>query len=85
MIYIISGTAGRSHYGIKEQSPFVAKQDDTQFGFLNIDIKWDNALVGTFYANEKDPKSNPVSNTNQVGNILDKFTISKLATKGSLS
>lgn len=45
----------------------------------------DNALVGTFYANEKDPNYNPVSNTNQVGNILDKFTISKLAKKGSLS
>ncbi len=85
VIYIISGTAGRSHYDIKEQSPFVAKQDDTHFGFLNIDIKSDNALVGTFYANEKDPNYNPVSNTNQIGNILDKFTISKLVTKGSLS
>ena len=85
VIYIISGTAGRSHYDIKEQSPFVAKQDDTQFGFLNIDIKSNQALVGTFYANEKDPNYNPVSNTNQIGNILDKFTISMIATTGSPS
>ena len=85
VIYIISGTAGRSHYDIKQKAPFVATQDDTQFGFLNIDITSDMALVGTFYANEKDPNYNPVSNTNQIGNILDKFTISKLATVGSLS
>ena len=56
VIYIITGTAGRSHYDITQQSPFVAKQDDTQFGFLNIDIRGDQALVGTFYANEKRSK-----------------------------
>jgi hypothetical protein len=38
VIYLITGTAGRSHYEIKQQTPFVAKQDDTHFGFLNIDI-----------------------------------------------
>ena len=44
---------------ILQQSSFVAKQDDTQFGFLNIDIKGDQALVGTFYADEKDPNVSP--------------------------
>ena len=63
VIYLITGTAGRSHYDIKQQSSFVAKQDDTQFGFLNIDIKGDQALVGTFYADEKDPNVSPVVRT----------------------
>ena len=85
VIYLISGTAGRSHYDITQQSPFVAKQDDTQFGFLNIDIKSDKALVGTFYANEKVPNYNPISDTNQRGNILDQFTISQFSTQGSNS
>jgi len=85
VIYLISGTAGRSHYDITQQSPFVAKQDDTQFGFLNIDIKSDKALVGTFYANEKVPTYNPISDTNQRGNILDQFTISQFSTQGSNS
>jgi hypothetical protein len=85
VIYLISGTAGRSHYDITQQSPFVAKQDDIQFGFLNIDIKSDKALVGTFYANEKVPNYNPISDTNQRGNILDQFTISQFSTQGSNS
>ena len=70
---------------LHNRSPFVAKQDDTQFGFLNIDIKGDKALVGTFYANEKDPNYNPISVTDQIGNIVDQFTISKLTTSGSTS
>lgn len=85
VIYLISGAAGRSHYDITQQAPFVAKQDDTQFGFLNIDIKGDKALVGTFYANERNPNYNPISDTNQRGNIVDQFTISKLTTVGSSS
>ena len=85
VIYIISGTAGRSHYDITQQAPFVAKQDDMRFGFLNIEIKGDKALVGTFYANKMDPNYTPISATNKIGNILDQFTISKLITSGSSS
>ena len=85
VIYIISGTAGRSHYDITQQAPFVAKQDDMRFGFLNIEIKGDKALVGTFYANKMDPNYTPISATNKIGNILDQFTISKLTTSGSRS
>ena len=51
VIYLITGTGGRSLYEIKEQAPFVAKQDDKHFGFLNIDING-KTLKGTFYANE---------------------------------
>jgi hypothetical protein len=51
VIYLITGTGGRSLYEIKEQAPFVAKQDDKHFGFLNIDING-KKLKGTFYANE---------------------------------
>lgn len=85
VIYIITGTAGKSHYDIIQQAPFVAKQDDMQFGFLNIDIKSDKALVGTFYPNERVPHYNPISDTNQRGNIIDQFTISKLTTSRSRS
>ena len=80
VIYLITGTAGRSHYPIKQQAPFVAKQDDKHFGFLNIDIN-SKTLKGTFYANENANKpnyhfiSNAVAASNN--NILDYFTISK--------
>jgi len=63
VIYLISGTAGRSHYAIKEQAPFVAKQDDKNFGFLNIDIS-DKTLKGSFIINGQ-------------GSVIDQFTISK--------
>ncbi|HEX2406315.1 MAG TPA: hypothetical protein VHJ38_03815 [Nitrososphaeraceae archaeon] len=51
MIYLITGTAGRTHYEIKQQAPFVAKQDDKHFGFLNIDING-KTIKGTFYKNK---------------------------------
>ena len=76
IIYAITGTAGRSHYEIKDQAPFVAKQDDKHYGFLNLDIN-DKMVKGTFYANEiEEPSGNYyyVSNRN---NVIDHFTISK--------
>jgi hypothetical protein len=74
VIYLITGTAGRSHYELEGQAPFVAKQDDKHFGFLNIDID-DKTVKGTFYANEKEPGYNYVDYEN---NIIDHFTISKI-------
>jgi hypothetical protein len=72
---LITGTAGRSLYEIKEQAPFVAKQDDTHFGFLNIDIN-SKTLKGTFYANKSElPHYHYVKYEN---NIIDEFTISKI-------
>jgi hypothetical protein len=81
VIYVISGTAGRSHYEIEQQAPFVAKQDDKNFGFLNIDIN-DNTVKGTFYANEKELGYNYVASGN---NVIDDFTISKINTVSLLT
>ena len=74
VIYLTSGTAGKSHYEIEEQAPFVAKQDDKHFGFLNIDIN-DKTVKGTFYANERELGYYYVDYKN---NIIDHFTISKM-------
>jgi hypothetical protein len=74
VLYLIIGTGGRSLYEIKGQAPFVAKQDDKHFGFLNIDING-KKLKGTFYANASIlPHYHYVNYQN---NIIDKFTISK--------
>jgi hypothetical protein len=75
VIYLITGTAGRSLNELKQQAPFVAKQEDKHFGFINIDIIG-NTLKGTFYANESElPRYHYV---NYQGNIIiDQFTISK--------
>ncbi|HET8857884.1 MAG TPA: LamG-like jellyroll fold domain-containing protein [Nitrososphaeraceae archaeon] len=78
VIYLITGTAGRSLNELKQQAPFVAKQQDKHFGFINIDIIG-NTLKGTFYANESElPRYHYV---NYQGNtIIDQFTISKINT-----
>jgi hypothetical protein len=74
VIYLIIGTGGMSLYEIKEQAPFVAKQDDKHFGFLNIDING-KTLKGTFYGSEPElPRYHYVKKQN---NIIDEFTISK--------
>jgi hypothetical protein len=75
VIYLITGTAGRSNYQLEGQAPFVAKQDDKHFGFLNIDING-KTLKGTFYANESVlPQHYYVDYNN---NIIDQFTIPKI-------
>jgi hypothetical protein len=74
IIYLITGTAGRSLYELEGQAPFIAKQDDKHFGFLNIEIN-DKTLKGTFYANENKLPQNYYSDYKN--NILDQFTISK--------
>jgi Calcineurin-like phosphoesterase len=75
VIYFTTGTAGRSHYAITQQAPFVAKQDDQHFGFLNIDING-KTLKGTFYADKIEQLSSS-SNVNDKNNVIDYFTISK--------
>ena len=74
VIYLITGTGGRSLYELKEQAPFVAKQDDKHFGFLNIDSNG-KKLKGTFYANEL--QSPHYHYVNYQNNVIDEFTISK--------
>ena len=74
-IYLIIGTAGKSHYDIQQRAPFIANQNDDQYGFLNIDINANNTLVtGTFYSNGND---DTLGSNNNKNNILDQFTISK--------
>ena len=75
VIYLITGTAGRSHYEINQQAPFVAKQDDKHFGFLNIDING-KTLKGIFYANEIQFPPYQYVNYYQ-NNVIDEFTITK--------
>ena len=72
IIYLITGTAGRSHYVFEGQSPYVVKQNDKNFGFLNIGING-KTLKEIFYANEQGSghKTEPQNNK------LDEFTISK--------
>jgi Calcineurin-like phosphoesterase len=74
IIYLITGTAGRSLYELEGQASFIAKQDDKHFGFLNIEIN-DKTLKGTFYANENKLPQNFYSDYHN--NIVDQFTISK--------
>jgi hypothetical protein len=77
-IYLITGIAGRSHYELEAQAPFVVKQDDEHFGFLNIDINTNNTLlIGTFYSNENDDDTLH-DNIDENKNVIDQFTISKV-------
>ena len=79
VIYLIAGTGGRSLYEVEEQAPFIAKQYDEQFGFINIDIYSNDVLRGTFYANEEVnvPEYYSVSSTTTNNNIIDRFILSK--------
>ena len=74
IIYLITGTAGRSLYELEGKASFIAKQDDKHFGILNIEIKG-NTLKGTFYANENKLSQNYYLDYHN--NIVDQFTISK--------
>lgn len=80
-IYFITGTAGKSHYDIQQQAPFVAKQDDNHFGFVNIDTN-NTSLTATFYSNEEEDgdDGNTLDINNITNNIIDQFTISKTKT-----
>ena len=75
-IYLIIGTAGKSHYDIQQRASFIANQNDDQYGFLNIDINANSiSMTGTFYSNGND---DTLGNNNIKNNILDQFTISKM-------
>ena len=67
IVFAIVGTGGVNLYPFTGQAPFVEKQFDNKFGYLNIDISNGNPhskLTGTFYDNKG-------------GQILDQFTIDK--------
>jgi len=63
MFQIIVGTGGIDHDPFTNQEPYVVYQQDSSYGFLNIDvIHQENVLIGKYYDNDD--------------NVLDKFTIS---------
>jgi predicted phosphodiesterase len=67
IVFALVGTGGVNFYSFDGQAPFVSKQFADKFGFLNIEISNGNPhtkLTGTFHAN-------------QVGKIVDQFTIEK--------
>jgi hypothetical protein len=69
-IYITVGTGGVNFHALSGKASFVAKQQDDQFGQLDIKIANDGAkLEGRFYANS--------------GSVLDSFSITKTASGGS--
>jgi hypothetical protein len=62
MFQIIVGTGGIDQDPFTNQEPYVVYQQDSSYGFLNIDvIDQENILIGKYYYND--------------GDILDKFTI----------
>ena len=66
-VFALVGTGGESFYPFSGQAPYVAKQFDGRFGFLDISISNGNPhpkLTGTFYDNKG-------------GNPLDQFSIEK--------
>jgi hypothetical protein len=68
-IYSIVGTGGVNLHGLSDKSPFVANQQDSKFGILDIQIT-DNKLLATFISND--------------GSTMDQFTITK-TTKNLIS
>lgn len=65
-IYSIVGTGGVNLHGLSDKAPFIASQQDSKFGILNIQIT-DNKLHATFISND--------------GSSMDQFTITKSAEK----
>jgi hypothetical protein len=62
--YAIVGTGGVNFHSLSSQKSFIASQQSSRFGHLNIDIQNNGTnLIGKFISNE--------------GGILDQFTISK--------
>ncbi len=76
VIYLITGTAGKSLTEIKQQALFVAKQNDKHFGFLNLDIN-NKTIKGTFYANPIEMLGYSYVGYHNNNNIIDQFTILK--------
>ena len=61
IIFAIVGTGGEGFYPLQGQQSYVAKQLDSKFGFLNINISNSNPsskLTGTFYDNKGNAQDN---------------------------
>ena len=62
-IYLTVGTGGHSHHQFKQKQSWSVVQNHNDFGFLNLKILEDRAIVGEFIANS--------------GKIVDTFEIKK--------
>jgi len=65
-IYSIVGTGGVNLHGLSDKAPFMANQQDSKFGILDIQIT-DNKLLATFISND--------------GSTMDQFSITKTTRK----
>jgi predicted phosphodiesterase len=64
MFQIIVGTGGIDHDPFSNQEPFVVYQQDSSYGFVNVDVTdHGNILTGKYFSNDD--------------NVLDEFTIVK--------
>jgi hypothetical protein len=64
MFQIMVGTGGVDFDGFSNQEPFVIYQEDSQYGFLNVDvIEQGNVLLGRDFSKS--------------GDAIDEFKISK--------
>jgi hypothetical protein len=64
MFQIIVGTGGIDFDNFSNQEPFVVYQQDSDYGFLNVEvIEQGNVLIGKYFSND--------------GDILDEFKIKK--------
>ena len=64
MFQLIVGTGGIDFDHFSNQEPYVVYQQDSSYGFLNIDvIDQGNIIIGKYYSNQ--------------GNVLDEFKIMK--------
>jgi len=64
MFQIVVGTGGIDFDRFTNQEPYVAYQQDSSYGFLNMDIAdHGNMFIGRYYSNN--------------GTILDEFKITK--------
>jgi hypothetical protein len=78
VIFLVTGTAGRSLYELKGQAPYVVKQEDKHYGFIDIKINGKELEID-FHANANmvSGKFNYYS-INYQNNLIDQFTLSKI-------
>jgi Calcineurin-like phosphoesterase len=78
VIFLVTGTAGRSLYEFEGQAPYVVKHDDKHYGFINIKINGKKLEID-FHANANVVRGKfDYYSINYQNNLIDQFTLSKL-------
>ena len=76
MFQIIVGTGGINHDRFSNQEPYVVYQQDSSYGFLNIDvIDQENVLIGKYYTNSGDIINDLKSLHKNKGNMLSLYVL----------